>query len=288
MGTAQSKTDPPPRTLLHQFGCTIDIDDFQHKRCGVADSAITKDILTFCTHLHGSPEINLEGKRVALIICNTYTSSKYQLGTGPLSDSFTAAAYLKELNFAVYFARNPTRKEYKEYIKLFFEAKAENIFIYYTGHSETVSAGSEEDAGKDESLIFEDGPLMDEELAELISKSKKDENSVITMLNECCHSGNTWNIKGTAFSSYTMPKKLILISSIRANSTTPSSVGSKDHGLFSFYFFRLVNDNQGITYPKLESEINHYLAKHQQYIIKFSTTPELLNGEVLPKYEVPK
>ncbi|OHT02638.1 Clan CD, family C14, metacaspase-like cysteine peptidase [Tritrichomonas foetus] len=292
MGGVFSSTVKEENELLSQFGTTVDLKQFHKVRSGGNVRSLISDLNTVATDIKGvKDKLQAPEGKTSHIICNNYTDETNPLGSGPLFDCITTADYLKHLGFTNYYIQNPTKDEYLKQMKYFLESHAEILIVYYSGRAESVVCSNgdpQADDGKDEALDFVDGKLFDEDLAKLLSSVQKPKTSKIILLNEFCHSGNPWDIKGTAFNEFDLPANILVVSTRRTTDEFLTSDQSEDAGLFTFYLFRTLNDHQGLNLKELESKLNHYLAPHKQYMIKASTTPKMFTEPLLPVYVAPK
>lgn len=73
-----------------------------------------------------------------------------------------------------------------------------------------------------------------------------------------------------------MPENIMSISAARDSETAKqTSMEGKDQGIFTFYFFKLLQQTPTLTPAKMETEINKYISKYEQVFTKYSTTSEL-------------
>jgi hypothetical protein len=182
---------------------------------------------------------------------------------------------------------NPTDSKYLELLKYFISSQTDYTFIYYNGIAETIKAGPEKDDGEDEVLTFPDGNhIADETLATTLASAGKPPTSKVVIVNESSHSGNIWNLRGTAFSGHPLPERVLSIASRRErrDEADDTSAGHDDAGLFSFLFIRLVNDYQGLTLKELKTKMNRYMSKFMQFLIVTSTSDDMLEEAVIPAW----
>jgi hypothetical protein len=266
-------------TLLSSFGTTLDFDKFKAARSSGLQKDLLDAIYGIAVNLDkGDPKTPPTGD-VCFISCSTASATD----CGPLNDSATVANYLRRIGFSVYFCLNPKCDRFLELVQYFISANTTVTVIYHNGIAATLPAGPNPDDGKDEVITLADGNISDDRLAATLSKSAKPENNTVIIISESCHTGYSWNLRGTTFNGYKLPKGVLSIAS-RRNGTKEAdltSEGRDDCGIFTFYLFRLLNDFQGITMKELKAKMNRYLSKYFQFLMETATSDELLDAPVL-------
>ena len=235
-------------------------------------------------NLESSSSLPTNLKKAVFICCNTYERPDYSLGVGPMNDAITVSTFMKEHGFTVYYAHNPKSSEFTKYFSHFLKNTTQYLLVYYTGHGASVEDddGDEQD-NLDEALVFDDNFIRDDELARLISSSGKPSGCKVLLLNDCCHSGSIYDLQSGKYQGYEMPQNIMSLSAARDSQTAKqTSVGGKDQGIFTFYFFKLLESNPKLTPAEMESKINSYIAKYEQQFTKFATTDSLLTSPILP------
>lgn len=233
------------------------------KKC--ADSALPKNM-----------------SKAAFICCNTYTKPSYSLGVGPMNDAITVATFLKEKGFAVYYLHNPTSADYLKYLKHMLGHTNSYLMCYYTGHGASVDDDNgDETDGKDEALVFDDAFVRDDVLIELLANSGKPEACKVVFMNDCCHSGSIWDLQRSKFNGKTLPPNMMSLSAARDSETAKqTSMEGNDQGIFTFYFFKLLEQSPSLTPAQMASSINSYLTRFEQQFVHCATTESLLSTSI--------
>lgn len=267
--------------ILNQLGLNFSMADWNkyHNQGSVEQNQ--SDLENLGTDLKKCSTLPTNLKRAAFVCCNTYTRPDYSLGVGPMNDAITVATYMKELGFAIYFAHNPTSKEYLKYFKHFLGNTTEYLLVYYTGHGASVDdTNGDETDGKDEALVFDDNFLVDDKLADAIANSGKPASSIVCLLSDCCHSGSIYDLQNKVYKGR-MPGNVMSLSAARDSETAKqTSVEGNDQGIFTFYFYKLLSQDATLTPRKMESQIGQYLKKFDQNFVIDSTTDSLLNQTI--------
>lgn len=220
--------------------------------------------------------------RAAFICCNTYSNPSNSLGVGPIKDAITVAKYMKEIGFNVYFLQDPRTAEYTKYFKSFLQKTSEYLVIYYSGHGSNVNDRNDDDIEvRGEAFIFEDNYLSTTNLIDEIIHSGKPPTSKLCLINDCCHSSPIYDFDLLTSNGKKIPQNLISFSTIRDTETSKAtSVGGTDNGIFTFYFFKLLSQEESLTPEKMKSQINQYLSRFQQNFVIWTSTNSFLNEPI--------
>lgn len=219
-----------------------------------------------------------EHRKCIFICCNTYEKAEYSLGVGPMNDTLAVADYMKKIGFQVFFILNPTSNEFLHYFKHFIGCTVEYLVVYYIGHGGFVNSSDDNNDKKSEALIFDENVVTDNILSEAIANSGKPESSTVCLINDCCHNGKIFDFRPGFFKETRMPSNIYSISSSRISQNSKlTSVGEKDQGIFTFFFFKLLIQDPNLTPISMEQKINQHLQKYDQKYICSTTSPEILN-----------
>lgn len=220
-----------------------------------------------------------EHRKCIFICCNTYTKPEYSLGVGPINDTLAIASFMRKIGFQIFFILNPTSNEFLHYFKHFIGCTKEYLVVYYVGHGGYLEkTNTDSEKVKNEAFIFDEDYVTDNILSEAIANSGKPESSTVCLISDCCHYGTIYDFKSGHFKEIRMPLNIYSISSSRNYQISKqSSVGDKDHGIFSFYFFRLLMQDPDLTPISMEQKINQYLSKYNQKYVFSATSPEILD-----------
>ena len=174
-----------------------------------------------------------------------------------MNDAITFASYMKDASFTVYFAHNPKQTEFLNYFHTIYKYTTNYLVIYYTGHGDSVEDQNGDEAdGFDEALVFDDDFLVDDELGEVIAHGSKNSGSTVLLINDCCHSGSIYDIQNGHYQGMQLPAKVMSLSTARDKETAKqTTVGSTDQGIFTFYLFKLLSENQNTAPNQMETKI---------------------------------
>lgn len=235
---------------------------------------------------HVSGGIN---RKILFVVVNTYNKPQYALGVGPLNDAITVAIGHKKFGYQVLFLLNSTPTQFKKWLKFILKNTENDLTIFYTGHGCSLKdTTGEESDGYDEVMLFDNGYVKDDELCEYLIKYAHGQR--IVLLTDCCHSGSIWDIQsGLQHSKSDMKPNIISLSSAKDDQTAKQTkVKAMDQGIFTYYFWELMNDNEAITIKEMETKINPLIGYFKQHFTVATTSPEMLNEEIFPDRERPQ
>lgn len=260
------------KSLLNKLGLNFSLDEWIKAHNDGTIEENTSELASYGTDLSKCGTLPTNLNKAVFICCNTYTRPDYSLGVGPMNDSITVASYMKSIGFSVYYAHNPKSTEFMTYFKHFLQNTQQYLIVYYTGHGGSMKDLNGDDADQcDEALVFDDAFLVDDKLLDAIKSSRKPNNCKVILLTDCCHSGSIYDLQ----SGSNLPPNIMSLSAARDSETAKqTSMEGKDQGIFTFYFFKLLQQTPTLTPTTMETQINKYISKYEQVFTKFSTTSE--------------
>lgn len=228
--------------------------------------------------------------RVCFMCVNTYTSSEKALGVGPLNDSITVGANHRTMGYFVYYLHNPKPVVFMNYLKMFLKMTSECLTVYYTGHGSQVrdTSGDEAD-GYDEVMVFENGYVLDDDLAVAL-KENHNPTCRVLLLNDCCRSGTIWDIpEDMRKAEREFPENILSISAStdRQTSKQVSGLGKirSMQGLFTFHFFQLIRENPDVTPDAIVPILNKELRRFQQNVTMLPTRRTMMKEPIFSSHK---
>lgn len=237
---------------------------------------------------HQLAEFDRPIKRVLLICANTYTKPSLSLGVGPLNDAVTCAAHHKLWRYIVYYLHNPSPQIFQQWLRKILTIGSEYVTIYYTGHGAQVKDRSGDEAdGMDEAMVFDNGHILDDDLAIILQETCKGTAKVL-LLSDCCRSGTIWDIpESVKEAERTFPANIISISSSADTQTSKQTTGLGDlkaaQGLFTFHFFSLLRSNRRATPKQVIAGLIPQLKSFNQTCQAFPTRANLMTVPIFPQ-----
>ena len=156
-----------------------------------------KKFLSLTTELKEEP--TLTNEKIAFIVANPYYESfRLKLGDPCCNDAILTAQYYKSKDYTCYSLVDPTKAEFVRYLKFFTSQNSiHDLIVYYAGHGGSIKdthvkytngklIPSDEPDGRDETWVFKDGDLVDDEMREIWDENKC---GLIFVISDSCHSG---------------------------------------------------------------------------------------------------
>lgn len=260
-------------------------EEFVELRTNNTEQSALEQLNDLATELTSSNKSSVTSNpRACLICCNNYTKPSYKLGVGPVNDSVTVAANHKYMGYKVFYLHNPKSTLFLEYLQLFLQKTTEYLSVYYTGHgsSSTDKNGDEED-GKDEVMVFDDNYVVDDKLAEILTKYANGKTKVV-LINDCCHSGTLYDIPSDMDKAEKLPANIICLSAADDDETAKQGQqNSNDQGFFTFFFFQEVRRNSSITPEEILNNVSSQLKTYEQCVVASPTREELMTSPIFPQ-----
>lgn len=224
-------------------------------------------------------------EKILFIVVNTYVKPQYQLGVGPMNDAITVAVNHKKFGYRVLYLHNGTPTIFKKWLKFLLKNTEKDLTIFYTGHGCSLrDKDGDESDGFDEVMLFDNGYVVDDELADYLTKYAHGQR--IVLLSDCCHSGSMWDIQSMLKGDKTVWPNIISLSSAKDDQTAKQTkVEAKDQGIFSYYFWELIEDNPKISAKDMEAKINPLIGRFSQHFAYATTSDQLATEPMFPNQE---
>jgi len=185
---------------------------------------------------------------------------------------------MKTYGYDIYFLHNPSSKKFLDYLDVFFKRTTERLIFYYVGHGTNVRDldGDEED-GKDEAFVFEDGIIIDDNLINHLIKYKNPSNTIV-LVTDACHSGSIWDIQSGNVLGRQLPSQIMSVSAANdAQTAKQTIINRKDQGIFTYNITKILTTNPSLTPIQLQEKMKSVLRQYGQTFIVATTSKELLD-----------
>lgn len=215
-----------------------------------------KQILSLTTTSTTSAKQNItSNNNVALIFCNSYYGTKYDLGDSAINDGLLCYQQFMKYNFETLMFYDVSGKEFKQKLALHLSKSYNKLIVYFIGHGvQTKDKQNDEKDNYDECLFFKDEKVLDDEIASIVNENNKCKN--LRLIADCCHSGSIYDIPSR--------EDIITISACSDSQTAKQDwIEHKGNGVFTYYFWKCLpkSNNDGKT---LQLKINEKLKKYYQ------------------------
>jgi len=241
-------------------------------------------------------------KKCAVLIGINYKNSSNELG-GCENDVYQTKQILmqqykiSEKNILVLTEKEHLKPTYKNIIYAINwlvdknRSGYNNIWFQYSGHGYYVrDTNSEEEDGRDETIVTLDMKLITDDLLNslLIARLKQNTNAFLLM--DCCHSGTIFDLEyqyKNLPSVKRLPSKLncrnkniVCISGCKDNQTSADAwFGNKWNGTMTKYFLQVLRENKYNIYTKnLVVKMRNYLIANRFTQIPMLTTSKIISN----------
>lgn len=203
--------------------------------------------------------------KVCFILVNTYDRKDYDLGVGPLNDSYLLGMNLYKRGYKIFYLHNPRKSEFLVYSAFFLKNTQSDLTIFYSGRA-TAFAGSVN--GKlslnINAFLFNEGCTTADELGKILSDNMNP-NVKVVLLSDCCGGGSAWDIRIAKKFNPNLPPN-ILIFSANERKRVKEKTSKHTHGIFTFFFCTLINENPNITPKQLCNQINPLIKRFNKSV----------------------
>lgn len=271
------------RVLMSQLGLNFNLDQWHSARYEGDMETHLQNIRSIATDLSQTDKSQIKTQSRCVFICvNTYVASNLTLGVGPMNDGLNVAESMNKREWPIFFIHNPTQAQYLEWLAFFLQNTTTELITYYTGHGTQLDGTDrQEESGKDEAYVFENGSevecLRDDDLQKCVVKNKTNTNCKCVFLSDCCHSGTIWDLNKS-----NSPQNCLSISAAADKQTAKQTqVESKEQGIFTYYLFKFLEEDSTYTPNQLKDNMLPYLKKFDQNYTLQTTTPSLVDQSFL-------
>ncbi|KAK8885281.1 hypothetical protein M9Y10_040727 [Tritrichomonas musculus] len=220
--------------------------------------------------------------KVCFICVNSYRSFRQNIGITPLGDAVSMAKCLKYFEYSIFYVANPHAKFFLDYLDYFFEHTTEHLIVYYVGQGTTVEdLDTTTKRELYEAFTFEDGKIMDGEMAEHIKFSKNPDN-IVTLITDTCRPNTCWSLISNTVDGVELPPRIMSLSASPTPQTSKSMMAlAQSQGIFTFNLTKELKKKPKATPKEIEKVMNEVLKEFAQIFTSNSTSPELLDEPLL-------
>ena len=241
-----------------------------------------KSLMQSIMKLVGQAQREKKQLKIAVIFCNSYAGTANDLGDCAINDGLLTYDSLNgNGDWAPFIIYDCMKEECVKIMTSVIKLPAiSEVCFYFIGHGTRMSDLNGDEADRyDELMVFRDGLLRDDRIAEEIVKAYpiNMQKKKLILIADCCHSGTIFDVSTIRKSSKKIP--VIGIGACSDNQTAKqewfgfgdSGAVYKGNGVFSHYFWKAVNerDNDGsvekfgfdMDMKKIVEEINPKMSR---------------------------
>ena len=182
--------------------------------------------------------------KVCLILMNNYEHHKHDARIGAINDGYLFGLYHHRLGFKVFYLINCPRGNYPKYLPFFLFHTTGNLTVFYSG-----SHGIE----------FKNKLATSDQIGRIIARDSNCKCKVV-FVSDSIPGGSVFDISQVNHVNRKDTSEMILFSANK--STDPSSKdGRRSHGIFTYYFSKIIYDEPSISAQRLVERLNGFLGR---------------------------
>ena len=194
--------------------------------------------------------------KVCLILINNFKHDKHDPKVGAMNDGYLFGLYHHRLGFKVFYLLNCIQGNYPKYLQFFLFHTRENLTVFYSGR-DTIDFGSH-------GVEFKDKNVTANQFGRLIARDNNGKCKVV-FVSDCAAGGSVFDIQAVNKVNNPNPSEMI---SFAANKITDpnSKVGRRSHGIFTYYFCKIIYEDPSISPKRLVERLNASLARFSESV----------------------
>lgn len=192
--------------------------------------------------------------KVCFILINDYYNEDKKLGVGPLNDGYLIGLKHHRLGFKIFYMYNPKCETFTIFLGFLIKNAKEALTIFYSGRD-----------NNSDGIEFIDSTINKNSINEIIVKNCSGLLR-ITFITDCLGNGSVFDIKGCTNS---------ISFSVQKTCENKEKNIKRFHGIFTYYFCKIISDSPSISPKRLVERINPSLKRFNE-----NFTYELTNDEL--------
>ena len=180
-------------------------------------------------------------RKVCLILIKDTDSVDKELGVGPLNDGYLIGLKHHRLGFKIMYLYNSGRLS--TFLDFFLKNTTEALTVFFSGRDQSNS-----------SIEFKDGVLTKSSISEVISKNNNPQLHVM-FITDSLSGGSLFDIKGSSN---------MLSFWVSKSGEAESKEVERTHGIFTYYFCKMIGDCPNISPNRLIERVNPSLARFNE------------------------
>ena len=221
-----------------------------------------------CLNHESSDNMPKEGyDKVCLILMNNYEHHKHDAKIGAMNDGYLFGLYHHRLGFKVFYLINCPRGNYPKYLQFFLFHTTENLTVFYSGE-DGVEGGSH-------GIEFKNKLATSEQIGRLIARDSNGKCKVV-FVSDCVTGGSVFDI--SQVNRVNRKDTSDMLSFSVNKSTDPSTKeGRRSHGIFTYYFSKVIYDDPSISAQRLVERLNGFLGRFGTSVSCDTTSPAVMD-----------
>lgn len=187
-----------------------------------------------------------ELNKVCFIIINDYDKEDKELGVGPLNDGYLISLKHHRLWYKVFYLFNARYEELSPFLSFFMDATKESLTVFYSGRD-----------NNSQGIEFNNGTFPKNSISKLISLNENKKVKIM-FITDCLTGGSLFDIENckNAIAFYVKKNE--------NNDSDDNNEIEKSHGIFTYYFCKIISENPSVTPNRLVERMNPSLSRFNE------------------------
>ena len=206
--------------------------------------------------------------KVCFILMNDYEKDEKELGVGPLNDGYLIGLNHHRLGFKVFYLYNSGIEGFKTFLGFFMRNTTISLTVFYSGNEyrDNGTGGIE----------FNSNSISRISIGEIISEHL-DCKARVMFMTDCVGGGSVFDIEGIKGEELGTNMISLYVKKI---SSPESKESKRSHGIFTYYFCKIISDCPNISPSRLSERINSSITRFNENFIIESTNQKLIDSPI--------
>lgn len=182
--------------------------------------------------------------RVCLILINNYEHEKHDPKIGSMNDGYLLGLNHHRLGFKIFYLYNCQSNQYTKVLNFFLKNTKIQLTVYYSGPDSI------------DGIEFKDEKVSCNQFGDIISNCKND-NCKFVFISDCISGGSVFDIQKVS------TQKMITFS-VNKIAEPDSKDAKRSHGIFTYYFCKIIYEQPNITPKRFYDRMNAFLKRFNE------------------------
>jgi hypothetical protein len=217
--------------------------------------------------------------RSALLLVNSPTGYRLNLGTTPVNDAVAFGELLKESGFDVYFLVRPQAAATLKVLDALFSNTTTQFVLFYSGHGHGVLEELDEVFNPEQAFVFTDGVIREDEFVQHLVQHKNPTKEII-LIADACIAGTIWDLQSENAKDKQLPPGVVAISTVGDPLAIKPVAERQKNGVFTNTLVQLVKGSPEITLNELAAKMKPVIRGIGRNFVIGTTSPSLLKQPI--------
>lgn len=247
---------------------------FHHIRKDTTNKKILDSLskIGTCLNTKKTTDVKTENlNKVCFVLINSLQIENKSYEVGPLNDGYLICLQHYRLGFKVFYLFNPESIQYLKFLEFFMMFTKIELTVFYSG-PDLSSFGVE-------GIEFSNGSLTKDSIGKIIAHNCSG-NARILFITDCRGGGSVFDINSCNHQKNAKPSNMISFY-VNKSESPESKESLLSHGIFTYYFCKIISKNPEITPDKLVDMMNPSLSRFNEVFRCEITNNELVDSRIL-------